>query len=142
MHLLFRFLMTVLLLQYAAGCGQKEEKPVKTITVAERSPEPAGVALKIIEPVNGEVIPTDSALIKFSIANWNTEKDGGQVCFILDNQPPVVHHAAEEPFVFSDVPKGAHVVRILLRNGREESLKQEGAFALVQFYAQTEDGYP
>lgn len=103
---------------------------------AKNSPAPANVRLQILEPTKGQVMQGPNVTVKFTIENWKLYKEGdhGQhIHFILDNEPYEAHYSTE-PFVFKNVAAGHHTIRAFPSRPWHESVKQDTAFSMVQFY--------
>jgi hypothetical protein len=109
---------------------------------ARNSEAPPSVSLTIQEPTEGQVVAGPDVSVKFTIANWKLYKEGehGQhIHFILDNEPYQAHYS-NDPFVFKDVKPGPHVIRAFASRPWHESVKQNSAFAMVQFYVKEKSG--
>ena len=91
------------------------------------------VGVRILEPQEEQVLQNPNVTVRFTLENWEPEKDGKHMHVILDNEPPQ-EHFTKEALLFQNVAPGAHVVRIFPVYGWHESVKQENAIAIVQFY--------
>jgi hypothetical protein len=115
------------------------------IVHAKNSPAPESVSFRITEPTEGQVVPGPDVTVKFTIQNWKLYKEGdhGQhIHFILDNEPYQAHYSSTEPFVFKNVSAGPHVIRAFPSRPWHESVKQDDAFSIVQFYVKDKSGTP
>jgi hypothetical protein len=111
---------------------------------ARNSEAPPNVKLAIQEPADGQVVPGPDVTVKFTIESWKLYKEGdhGQhIHFILDNEPYEAHYSTE-PFVFKNVKPGPHVIRAFPSRPWHESVKQDSAFAMVQFFVKEKTGNP
>jgi hypothetical protein len=114
------------------------------IVHARNSEAPPGVKLTIQEPTEGQIVPGPDVTVKFAIENWKLYKEGDQgqhIHFILDNEPYQAHYS-KDPFVFKDVKSGPHSIRAFPSRPWHESVKQNSAFAMVQFYVKEKSGTP
>jgi len=103
---------------------------------AKNSPAPPNVRFQITEPTEDQVIQETDVTVKFKIENWKLYKEGdhGQhLHLILDNEPYQAHYSTD-PFVFKNVAPGPHVIRGFPSRPWHESVKQDPAFSMVQFY--------
>lgn len=121
----------------------QEKKDIKFVK-APNSPAPAGVKFAITEPTDGVVVAGPDVTVKFTIENWKLYKDeatqhGQHIHFILDNEPYIAHYSTD-PFVFKNVAPGAHVIRAFPSRPWHESVKQDTAFSMVQFYVKEKSG--
>ena len=106
------------------------------------SDAPPNVSLTIQEPAEAQVVTGTDVTVKFKIENWRLYKEGehGQhIHFILDNEPYEAHYS-NDPFVFKNVKPGPHVIRAFPSRPWHESVKQESAFAMVQFWVGEKTG--
>jgi hypothetical protein len=131
---------------FAQQTQTQEKKDIKFVK-APNSPAPAGVKFAISEPTDGQVVPGPDVTVKFTIENWKLYKDeatqhGQHIHFILDNEPYIAHYSTD-PFVFKNVAPGPHAIRAFPSRPWHESVKQETAFSMVQFYVKEKTGtYP
>ena len=140
-----RWLASFISLVFFSALLVAQTNPGKlNIVHARNSAAPAGVKVTIQEPTEGQVIPGPDVTVKFTIENWKLYKEGDQgqhIHFILDNEPYQPHYS-NEPFVFKDVKPGAHAIRAFPSRPWHESVKQDSAFAMVQFYVKEKSGTP
>jgi hypothetical protein len=111
---------------------------------ARNSDAPPNVRLTIEEPAEGQVVPGPDVTVKFKIESWRLYKEGehGQhIHFILDNEPYEAHYS-NDPFVFKNVKPGPHVIRAFPSRPWHESVKQDAALAIVQFWVGEKAGDP
>ena len=130
-------LMIVLVLTALFAFAQGSRNNIQ-IVGAPNSPSPKGdVVFKIVEPADGQVVEGPDVTVKFTIENWKLYKEpaghGQHIHFILDNQPYEAHYSTEA-FIFKNVAPGAHVIRAFPGRPWHESVKQDSAFSMVQFY--------
>ena len=93
----------------------------------------AKVTVTIQEPSRNQVISGPDVTVRFTIQNWQPEKNGKHLHFILDNerfQP----HFSKDPFAFRNVKPGAHSIRVFPVYPWHESVKQQEALGFVQFF--------
>jgi hypothetical protein len=100
---------------------------------------PQKVTIKITEPAQDQVVPGPDVTVQFKAQNWIPETEGKHFHFILDNEP-FQSHFSQDPFVFRDVAPGAHVIRVFPVYPWHESVKQQNAIAIVQFYVKEKTG--
>ncbi|MCI0607164.1 hypothetical protein L0156_29625 [bacterium] len=99
----------------------------------------ASVRITIQQPLQGEVVSGPDVTVQFAIQNWQPEKNGRHLHFILDNEP-FLQHYSRDPFVFHNVQPGAHVIRVFPVHPWHESVKQEKVLAFVKFYVKEKRG--
>ena len=95
--------------------------------------------ITITEPHENEVVPGPDVTVRFTLRNWNPERNGNHLHFILDDSPFVAHYS-RDGIVFHDVSPGPHVIRAFPVYSWHESVKQQDAMAIVQFYVKEKSG--
>ncbi|MDQ4075282.1 MAG: DUF6130 family protein [Chloroflexota bacterium] len=97
-----------------------------------------GPQLTVMEPNEGATITDDTVTVRFDVENFEIvpstvplEEAGehpeanqpgqGHLHFMLDLQPVVVHES-EEPYTFSDIAPGEHVLMVELANNDHSAL--------------------
>jgi hypothetical protein len=106
---------------------------------AKATRTPQKITIKISEPAQDQVVAGPDVTVQFKAGNWSPEKNGKHFHFILDDQP-FESHFSDAPFVFRNVSSGPHVIRIFPVYPWHESVKQQNAIAIVQFYVQEKTG--
>lgn len=91
--------------------------------------------LKIIQPANGEILPSDKARITFEPTNFKIGQEAN-IHVIIDNGP-VLTHKSNDAFYISSLTEGRHVIRAFPAKRWGESIKDPTAFAISQFYIKT-----
>jgi hypothetical protein len=104
---------------------------------ATRTPEK--VTLKINEPVQEQIVAGPDVIVKFQAQNWIPETGGKHFHMILDDTPYQTHRTSG-PFTFKNVSPGPHVIRIFPVYAWHESVKQQNAIGIVQFYVKEKTG--
>ena len=131
-------ILTIVVVAITGIAAQQAHK----IIHARNSDAPPSVRLTIQEPAEAQVVTGPEVTVKFKIENWRLYKEGehGQhIHFILDNEPYEAHYS-NDPFVFKNVKPGPHVIRAFPSRPWHESVKQESAFAMVQFWVGEKTG--
>ena len=104
---------------------------------ATRTPEK--VTIKILEPSREQLVPGPDVIVKFQAQNWKPEKNGKHFHVMLDNKPFETHFSLDA-FTFQNVAPGPHVIRIFPVYPWHESVKQQNAIGIVQFYVKEKSG--
>ena len=100
---------------------------------------PQKITIKITEPAQDQIVSGPDVTVQFKAQNWFPEKEGKHFHFILDNEP-FESHFSQDPFVFRNVSPGAHVIRVFPVYPWHESVKQQNAISIVQFYVKEKTG--
>ena len=100
---------------------------------------PQKITIKITEPAQNQIVSGPDVTVQFKAQNWIPEKNGKHFHFILDNEP-FESHFSQDPFVFRNVSAGAHVIRVFPVYPWHESVKQQNAIGIVQFYVKEKSG--
>ena len=139
--MLRRFSIVMILLSIAGGLQSDVTTTHGSLKLihARATPTQQKVRIDIQEPVNDAVIQGSDVTIKFRVSNWPLQPDGNHLHFILDNEP-FRTHSSTDPFVFQDVKPGPHTVRVFPVHAWHESVKQQEALGIVQFYVQEKSG--
>lgn len=120
---IFAIIIIALLMQ---GCAKRP-----TVTIVPRSAEEL-MKLTILEPKNGEILPSDSVRIIFEPQNFKIG-DSAVLYVVLDNGPRIVQHT-NEPLVLSSLSEGRHILRAFPAKRWGESIKDPESLVTVQFY--------
>ena len=125
----------------------KDAKPMGQAAPGYYSAGPNGdVSLKILSPVDGEVIQGNSISPTFSISGYpiykDDERDKGQhIHVILDNEPYEANYKPDQPFIpengkFNNLKPGSHTLRAFPSREWHESIKEENnsAFQFITFH--------
>jgi hypothetical protein len=106
---------------------------------ARATKTPQKVTIKITEPAQEQILEGPDVTLKFQAQNWIPEKDGKHFHIILDNDPFVTHFS-QDPHIFQNVSPGPHVIRIFPVYSWHESVKQQNAIGIVQFFVKEKTG--
>jgi hypothetical protein len=131
----FSFGFAVVVLIFAAGLQAQVttthgELKLVHAKAAQTSARPR---MTIVEPRENEIVPGPDVTVNFRLQNWKPEKDGNHLHFLLDENPFVPHYSSDA-IVFHNVAPGPHVIFAFPVFPWHESVKQQEAMAMVQFY--------
>lgn len=115
------------------------------------------VELKILSPKPDEVIslPPVSAgqppakgtpvEVRLEVRNYETFRDpatkcGQGIALVFDKGPAAVHYDLTRSWLYPQVPPGTHTIRVFPVRPWGESIKEQGAFAMVTFSVGEKDG--
>jgi len=118
--------------------------PPVRVVAAERTPiEGDSPTIRILRPRNGATISGDTVSLRIRLQNWELQDAPGRhVHVIVDNEPYIAVRDVSSPLNLNELvqenlghelSEGTHVVRVFPSRGHHESVKTEGAFAMVQF---------
>lgn len=120
------------------------------ITKQERSAPFPDARLKIVSPKEGETLSDRNVSVTLDLSGFETgvqtegaaEKGiasspkGQHVHIIIDNGPYKACYDATKPFPIGELEPGTHVIRAFPSRSYHESVKTEGAFAMVTFHVE------
>lgn len=152
-HVSFTIIVAVALAW--AGCGGgATEGPAVEITKGERSPAIEDAQARFAAPSDSAVV--DSADVDVTVevdafeAGVQTEtpraqeiansSKGQHVHIIVDNQPYMANYNPGEPFDVGTLDEGPHTAVVFPSRSYHESVKNEGAHDVVNFYVGEEEG--
>lgn len=145
----------------SADAGTTEEAPppetppappppmvVQGVTTAIEGETPT---LRVTAPRAGQTIRSGPVTVRFTLQHWELASPAGpHVHVIVDNEPYMAVRATE-PFDLAalvqqnlghPLAEGTHVLRMFPSRGQHESVKSEGAFAVVVFhYGHATEGF-
>ncbi len=122
---------------------KEPELPAVTLTLGEASPTPKPApTVRILSPAKGASIDPKKAAdfaIKLDVKNWKTAKDDAHVHLILDNKPYKPIYDTKTPIKLSElaageISEGHHVLVAFPSRANHESVKGQGAVAIVSFF--------
>lgn len=152
--------VTVLLVLTISACQTGSDEPTPSDTAAaagqvrvvkgEHGPAYADAKLAIVSPAPGEVVTTDSVIVRATLEGMdlasptagesskgiNFSKEGQHVHVIIDNEPYKAMYAADA-FNVGALSEGAHTIRAFPSRSWHESVKAPGAFVAHTFYVKT-----
>lgn len=127
--------------------GAEDEPPPAPVRVVagERAPlEGDAPTVRITAPRNGQRIARGRVDLRLTVRNWPLEPEPGRhVHVIVDDEPYIAVRDISRPIDLTelvrqnlghDLAQGTHVVRVFPSRGHHESVKAEGAFAVVLFH--------
>lgn len=129
------------------SAGSEEEPPPAPVRVVagERAPlEGDSPTVRITAPRNNQRIARGDVQLRLTVRNWPLQPEPGQhVHVIVDNEPYIAVRDVSQPINLNqlvqtelghELAQGTHVVRVFPSRGHHESVKTEGAFAVVVFH--------
>ncbi|HEY8432336.1 MAG TPA: hypothetical protein VIL20_28380 [Sandaracinaceae bacterium] len=127
-----------------AGGEGAPAAPVRVVA-GERTPiEGAAPTIRITAPRNGQRIARGDVMLRLTLRNWPLEPEPGRhVHVIVDNEPYIAVRDVSQPINLNqlvqqnlghELAQGTHVVRVFPSRGHHESVKTDGAFAVVVFH--------
>ncbi len=119
-------------------------EPVRVV-VGEREPfEGAAPTVRIVAPRNGQRLAQGAVSLRLRASNWPLQPEPGRhVHVIVDDEPYIAVRDISQPIDLAqlvrdnlahELSEGTHVLRVFPSRGHHESVKTEGAFALVVFH--------
>ena len=118
------------------------ESPVRVVAGERTAIEGDAPTIRITAPRNGQTLRGNVSLL-LRLANWTLAPAPGQhVHVIVDNEPYIAVRDVSGALDLSalvqenlghELAPGTHTVRVFPSRGHHESVKSEGAFAMVQF---------
>jgi len=125
--------------------------PVQVVT-GEREPiEGDSPTIRILAPRDGQRIAHGDVSLRLRVRNWDLQPAPGRhVHVIVDNEPYIAVRDVSHPLDLGtlvqenlghELSEGTHVVRVFPSRDHHESVKTDGAFAMVEFHyrSPTED---
>jgi hypothetical protein len=123
--------------------------PAVQVVAAERTPiEGNAPTVRLAAPRNNQVIRRGDVMVRVQVRNWDLEPDPGRhVHLIVDNQPYIAIRDVSSAINLTelyretfgtDLAEGTHVLRVFPSRGHHESVKADGAFAMVVFHYRSE----
>ena len=124
--------------------------PVQVVAGTRTPIEGDAPSLRIVAPRDGATIRRGNVSLRLRLQGWELAADpGNHVHVIVDNEPYIAVRDVSEPLDLNalvqenlghELSEGTHVVRVFPSRGHHESVKQDGAFAMVTFHyrSQTE----
>lgn len=124
--------------------------PVQVVAGTRTPIEGDAPSLRILAPRDGATIRRGNVSLRLRLQGWELAADpGNHVHVIVDNEPYIAVRDVSEPLDLNalvqenlghELSEGTHVVRVFPSRGHHESVKQDGAFAMVTFHyrSQTE----
>lgn len=124
--------------------------PVQVVAGTRTPIEGDAPSLRILAPRDGATIRRGNVSLRLRLQGWELAADpGNHVHVVVDNEPYIAVRDVSEPLDLNalvqenlghELSEGTHVVRVFPSRGHHESVKQDGAFAMVTFHyrSQTE----
>jgi hypothetical protein len=146
---------TVACLLVLAGCGGGSSGgDGVTITQGERSPAIEGAQARFAAPADSAVVDSSSVDVTVEVQSFETgvqtetprreeianSANGQHVHIILDNDPYMANYEPGQPFPIGDLEPGPHTAVVFPSRSYHESVKNEGAHDVVNFYVGEEEG--
>ncbi|MBD2529259.1 hypothetical protein H6G97_06600 [Nostoc flagelliforme FACHB-838] len=162
--LIFRWVMTLVLVLSLTSCGDKagsqevstgyRENPPQISQISKQFSEvsPPSVIqelrpilevyqpqVAIVTPQPDEVFQDNKVTASFQVKDLPIYKDsqlqlGPHLHVILDNQPYIPVYDLNQPLVLPDLSPGTHTLRVFASRPWHESFKNEGAYAQTTFH--------
>lgn len=127
--------------------------PPIQVVAGERTPiEGDAPSVRILAPRNGTTIRRGNVSLRLRVTGWELAPAPGQhVHVIVDDEPYIAIRDVSEPLDLNalvqehlghELSEGTHVVRVFPSRGHHESVKEDGAFAMVTFHYRSQtDGF-
>lgn len=144
----------LLLALVLAGCGGGDGQTGVTITTGERSPAIEGAAAEFNSPEDSTVVADPNVSVVVTAESFeagvqtetpraeeiaNSAK-GQHVHIIVDNQPYLANYTPGEPFDIGTLDEGPHSLVVFPSRSYHESVKNEGAHDVLNFWVGEETG--
>ena len=124
------------------------ESPVRVVA-GEREPiEGDSPRIRITAPRDGATVRRGDVSLRIDLSNWElAEAPGPHVHVIVDNEPYIAVRDVSSALNLNELvqenlghelAEGTHVVRVFPSRDHHESVKTEGAFAMVTFHYRSE----
>lgn len=123
---------------------EEPESPVRVVAGTSEAIEGTTPRLSISRPTNGQTIRRGDVSLSLSLSSWTLAPDPGRhVHVIVDDEPYIAVRDVSSPINLNqlvqenlghELAEGTHVVRVFPSRGHHESVKTEGAFAMVMFH--------
>lgn len=110
--------------------------PPVRVVVGESTPIPAGANPRVAfaSPRDGSTVRTNRVELRLRVTDWPAPQEMRHVHLILDNEPYRRIDDPSRPVVLENLAQGTHVVRAFPGWGSHESVKRDGAFAMMVFH--------
>ncbi len=160
-----RLFMFFCLLFLISGCASKKvenEKTLKqnsksekvTITSGVRSTPVPGAKAVITFPEDGAILENDDVYVVVDVGNFSLGEqtdsstageiansiNGQHVHLIVDNKPYKAVYQAGKPVNIGKLEPGPHSIFVFPSRSYHESVKEEGAFDMLNFYIESDLG--
>lgn len=136
------------------GCGGDGDGTDVQIEEGDRSPAIEGASAQVVSPEDDEVLDETDVEAVVEAENFETgvqtdtdraeeianSEDGQHFHLILDNEPYMANYEAGTPFDVGTLEPGAHTLIAFPSRSYHESVKEEDAYDVVNFYVQEEIG--
>lgn len=118
--------------------------PVRVVAGERSALEGTSPAVSILRPRAGETIRNGNVMLRLQVQRWELGPDPGRhVHVIVDNEPyiavrnvsgPIDLNALVRENLGHELSEGTHVLRVFPSRDHHESVKTDGAFAMVVFH--------
>lgn len=138
------------------GCGGAESDTASevTITPGERSPAIEGAAASFSSPQDSVVVDDPNLSVVVNVENFEAgvptrtpraeeianSENGQHMHVIIDNQPYMANYSPGVPFDIGTLEEGAHSLVTFPSRSYHESVKNDGAHDILNFYVGEETG--
>jgi len=116
---------------------QAAQAPPVSIAVGTRREVPTpSPTIRIVSPRAGANFRENRVELRLEVANWRNPDDASDqrhVHVVVDNNEYIRVDDPRRPVVLSDLAEGTHVVRVFPGWETHESVKTDGAFAMLVF---------
>jgi hypothetical protein len=109
--------------------------PIRVVA-GTRAELPAGLrpSVRITSPRANATVLAGPLDVRLDVRDWPAPEGGRHVHLIVDNGPYIRIDHPEEPHRLADLTPGTHTLRAFPGWATHESIKREGAFAMVTFH--------
>lgn len=94
------------------------------ILSAAASSAQEGAFLRILSPVDNQVLPGPDVTVQFEVRGIKLGPGGCNLHFMLDNEPFEVQFEPRHPHLFHDVPPGTHTIRVYAATAAHEAIPE------------------
>ncbi len=107
-----------------------------SVVAGTSTPIPEGLhpRVQIVAPRDGSLSRTNRVEVRLRVTDWPAPQDMRHIHLIVDNDPYIRVDDPSQPRALENLSEGTHVLRAFPGWSTHESVKTEGAFAMVVFH--------